>query len=228
MHPLDATLQSACPCVMFPRYGDFQYLPEQSDTHRFLICSDGLYVECRRPWVHLLLKVSDVGIPLPYGTPTPFLNLRLPTRPLIQSLLHFIQRAREISPLEHAAWLTYDPTTATMDYREPLVLSRSRDRIQYHRPAVTQLQLPVIDCHSHGLHPAGFSLEDDQDDVDDAKLSFVVGNLDQPIPSVALRFVGFGFAHDISTWAEALLYPEIQLDQHSKTGENDDSRPSPP
>lgn len=222
MHVLDATLQTACPCVMYPRYGEFQPLPEGCSTHRFLICSDGLYVECRRPWMHALLQVSEIGIPLPYGTPTPFLNINIERPALTKALHHFIRRAREVSPLEHAAWLTYDPSTGAVGYTEPAIISQSRDHISYHRPEATPYRLPVIDCHSHGLHPAGFSADDDKDDVDDAKISFVVGNLDCPTPSLAIRFVGFGFSQDIPDWGHALLYPVSSEQQLSDTGEHDD------
>src|SRR5574337_1932179 len=67
MNVLDATLQAACPCVMCPRYEPLTFL--EGDSHRFLVASDGLYVEVRRPWIHAILKVVDSPIPLPYGQP---------------------------------------------------------------------------------------------------------------------------------------------------------------
>lgn len=206
MNGLDATLQAACPCVMHPRYEPLQLLTE--DTHRFLICGDGLYVEVRRQWLHAMLKVSDVGIPLPYGSPEPFLRVNVETPALIRGLQHFIARAQAVSPLEHAAWLSFDPVSRAIGYIEPQVISRSGAHIQYHRPEVSSHCLPAVDCHSHGIFDAFFSGTDEIDDMDDAKLAFVVGNLDKPQPSVVMRFVGFGFTHDISDWARSLIYAE--------------------
>ncbi len=104
MNPLDATLQAACPTVMVPRYEELTLLND--DSHRFLIADDGLYAEVRRPWIHAILKVMESPIPLPYGQPPGLFDLNLHRRALVGGLQHFIRRAREVSPLEHAAWLT--------------------------------------------------------------------------------------------------------------------------
>lgn len=207
MNMLDATLQAACPCVMCPRYEPLTTLKE--DTHRFLICGDGLHVEVRRPWIHAILKVMDSPIPLPYGQPPKVFALYVHSRALIGGLQHFIRRAREVSPLEHAAWLTFDPIQMAVGYVEPALISQGAGHIQYHRPDATACCLPVVDCHSHGNLPQGafFSNEDDADDmIDDAKLAFVVGNLDKPEVSVVMRFVGFGLSLDLSDWLRALMY----------------------
>ena len=63
MNALDLALQAACPAVMIPRYEPLALLT--SDSHRFLIAGDGMYVEVRRPWLHAVLKVMDSPIPLP-------------------------------------------------------------------------------------------------------------------------------------------------------------------
>lgn len=203
MNPLDTALQAACPCEMVPRYEEL--IPLTEDSHRFLIGGDALYVEVRRPWLHAILKVVDSPIPLPYGTPKPLFAMSLQKRALLGGLQHFISRAREASPVEHAAWLTYDPGQGAVGYTEPEVISRSEGHIQYHRPDASPSCLPVVDCHSHGVAPAFFSATDERDDsTDDAKLAFVVGDLDKPSPSIKMRFVGFGLSVDLSAWAVSL------------------------
>lgn len=207
MNVLDATLQAACPCVMCPRYEPLTFL--EGDSHRFLVASDGLYVEVRRPWIHAILKVVDSPIPLPYGQPPRQFSINLHRSDLVGGLWQFIRRAREASPDEHAAWLTFDPIQVAIGYDEPEIISRGRTHIRYHRPAVTATCLPVVDCHSHGLLPAYFSLTDEMDDrTDDAKLAFVVGNLDRPDVTIAMRFIGFGLSLNLSDWARGLLYAE--------------------
>lgn len=207
MNVLDATLQAACPCVMCPRYEPLALL--EDDSHRFLICGDGLHVEVKRPWLHAILKVMDSPIPLPYGQPPKLFSINIHRRALIDGLQHFIRRAREVSPLEHAAWLTFDPSQMAVGYVEPAVISRSGAHISYHRPDASLVCLPVVDCHSHGILDAFFSDEDEKDDrTDDAKLAFVVGNLDKPNVSVAMRFVGFGLSLDISNWIRGLMYAD--------------------
>ncbi len=207
MNKLDTLLQSTCPCVMCPRYEPLELLA--ADSHRFLIAGDGLYCEVRRPWIHAILKVTSSPIPLPYGQPPELFDLRVHRQDLIAGLGRFIERSRVVAPLEHAAWLTFDPVRNKLDYIEPEVISQGRGHIRYHRPDATPDCLPILDCHSHGNLPEGafFSGEDDGDDLgDDAKLAFVVGNLDQPEVSVVMRFVGFGLTVDLTDFCHQLLY----------------------
>jgi PRTRC genetic system protein A len=220
MNPLDNALQGACPCVMVPRYEPLTLLAE--DSHRFLIAGSGLFVECRRPWIHATLKVVGSPIPLPYGEPPSLFEIKLHRPALVSGLQHFIRRAREASPLEHAAWMTYDSVQGAMGYVEPEVISRGAAHIQYHRPDVTATSLPVVDCHSHGVLPAYFSDVDERDDrTDDAKLAFVVGNLDLPTPSVAMRFVGFGLSIDLSEWIASIFHTEATQTNANAENEND-------
>ena len=127
-----------------------------------------------------------------------------------------------MSPLEHAAWLTFDPAQSAVGYIEPEVISRSADHIKYHRPDATVNCLPVVDAHSHGILPAFFSGTDEEDDrTDDAKLAFVVGNLDKPEVSIAMRFIGFGLSLDISDWAAGILY-SLPISNKSELGTEND------
>ena len=207
VNPLDATLQAACPCVMVPRYEPLALLGD--DSHRFLIGGDALYVEVRRPWIHAILKVTDSPVPLPYGQPPALFSINLHRRALVGGLQHFVRQARDVSPLEHAAWLTFDPVQMAVGYTEPQVISRGEGHILYHRPDATARCLPVVDCHSHGFLPAFFSGTDERDDrTDDAKLAFVVGNLDQPRVTITMRFVGFGLSLDLSEWVSSILYAD--------------------
>lgn len=207
MNSLDQMLQAACPTVMIPRYEELNLL--DTDTHRFLVAHNGLFAEIKRPWLHAVFNVVDSPVPLPYGEAPRLFDIRIQRRALVRGLLHFIRRAKELSPLEHAAWLTYDPVEGAIHYCEPLVVSRSEGHIQYHRPEASPRHLPVVDMHSHGIFPAFFSKTDDEDDrTDDAKLAFVVGNLDSAEVSTRMRFVGLGISEDISKWVMALLHNE--------------------
>jgi PRTRC genetic system protein A len=192
---------------MCPRHEPLALLDTHS--HRFVIGGDGLYLEVHRFWIHVMLKVMDSPIPLPYGRAPEVFSMRLQRHALIGGLRRFIQRARDVSPLEHAAWLTFDPARTALGYLEPAVIARSGGHIRYHRPDAHPHCLPVVDCHSHGVFPAFFSSTDDDDDrTDDAKLAFVAGRLDQPEVSIAMRFVGFGLSVDISDWLRGLLYAD--------------------
>lgn len=223
MNTLDCVLQAACPCVMVPRYEPLSLLAD--DKHRFLAAGDGLYVEVRRPWIHAILKIIGSPISLPYGQPPSLFSINLHRRSLVSGLRHFIHRAREMSPIEHAAWLIYDSIQGAMGYIEPEVVSQGTAHIQYLRPDVTATSLPVVDCHSHGTLAADFSSVDEIDDkTDDAKLAFVVGNLDLAIPSVAMRFTGFGLAIDLSDWVSSILHTTETHQTNTVENENDDAQ----
>ncbi len=222
LNKLDALLQGVCPCVMVPRYEELALLDH--DGHRFLIGSDALHVEVRRPWLHAILTVVDSPVPLPYGNPPQVFSINIQRKALVGCLQHFIRRARDASPQEHAAWLTFEPNDGTLGYVEPDVISRGHGHIQYHRPEVTASCLPTVDCHSHGLLPAFFSSEDERDDrSDDAKLAFVVGSLADANPTIAMRFVGFGLAVDLSEWVRPLLYAD-GLSTDACKGDEDECR----
>lgn len=204
MNQLDLVLQTVCPTVMVGRYEPLALL--DSDGHRFLMAEDGVHVEVLRPWLHVISKVSEVAVKMPYGQVPALFKINLHRRALAAGLRRFIGRAAELAPDEHAAWLTFDPDQGAIGYVEPLVISRGREHIQYRRPDATPSCLPVVDCHSHGTSPAFFSGTDDKDDrTDDAKLAFVVGNLDQPTPSVAMRLSMMGLSIDLSEFVRSIL-----------------------
>ena len=64
MNALDGILQSQVPAVMVPRYEPLE--PIRPDSHRYLVASDGLYLQVDRPWIHGIFKISDTAFPLPY------------------------------------------------------------------------------------------------------------------------------------------------------------------
>jgi PRTRC genetic system protein A len=192
---------------MCPRYGALALL--ETNTHRFIVGTDGLYIEIRRAWAHVILPIAPSSIPLPYGRPPEVFEINLYQGALVHSLRHFIEEAQKNVFQEHAAWLMFDPASQQIGYFEPDVLSCSGSHIHYERPRARVDSLPIVDCHSHGMLEAYFSPRDDSDDLpDDAKLSFVVGNLDRMKPSVAMRFVGLGTNVDLSKWVCSLLYPD--------------------
>jgi PRTRC genetic system protein A len=204
MNPLDASLQAACPCVMVPRHETLP--PLEADGHRFLMGGQALFIEIRRPWVHVVHRIVDIPMPLPYGDPEEKLSLAISRPTLTAALSAFIERARQHFPLEHAAWWNFRSEDATLEYHEPEPLSRGAGHVQYLRPQASASSLPFLDCHSHGIFSAFFSDMDDQDDlVDDLKLAFVVGSLDLEAPSVVMRLVGLGVSLDLSAWTREIL-----------------------
>lgn len=197
MNKLDTTLHAVCPTIMVPCYEDLEPLTESG--HRFLAAKDGLHVELHRPWLHMVFPVAESVIPLPYGGIAPVTNLCFNPRQLSSELNRFIEEARRACPKEHAAWLSFDSGKG-LRYEETTVLSSGDGHIRYKRPSLTGTRTLAVDLHSHGRHPAMWSSVDDIDDVDDAKLAVVVGNLDKKHPSIAARLLALNASIDMSAW----------------------------
>lgn len=190
---------------MVPRYGELQRM--DTDGHRFLVAEDGLYIEARRPWVSAILPAGDSHIRLPYGVATPQVSFSL--RGIIPLLHRFIVAAGAAAPDEHAAWLSSDADGNLM-YEEVGISLMSASAISYQRPKYANMngRVLAVDCHSHGHLPAFFSDEDNRDALDDIKLEVVVGNLDDPVHSIACRLSILGMFVDYSEWLKALVYDD--------------------
>ena len=202
-HPLDAALQAACPCLTVPRFGPF--VPLTGEGERILIASDGVYSECRRPWIHLIERIASCS--LPYGPIQSRLDLILDDGQLAAMVAAFTAQARAAGPVETAAWACLNPLQGHAMNLEPCaVLSAGIGHIRYARPHATPSHLPIIDFHSHGHLPAFFSREDNADDGDHdyLKISVVLGQVDAARPSLVARLTGNQINIEITDWLIAL------------------------
>ena len=202
MNSLDTVLQSEVPMVMVPRYEALP--PIRPNSHRYLSCADGIYLEVDRPWINGVFKVSDCT--LPYGEVSSRFALNIRSGHFAAILHAFVTAARQTSPQEHAAWATFHPEQGDLRYFAPEILSVGHGHVQYARPNASPDSLPAIDLHSHGLLPAFFSQTDNNDDLaDDLKIAIVIGNLDRPEPTAVARLVGLGLNVNISEWVKAFV-----------------------
>ncbi len=133
LDPRDAALQASCPAVMVPRFGEMEFLTESG--HRFLVAGDGIWMEARRPWLHLFLPVGPAlpGVALPYGTLEPKILYAFDKIPQTL-LLRFEEEARKALPLEHAAWIVWNEASRFMSYREMVDMDAGKGGIRFDRP----------------------------------------------------------------------------------------------
>lgn len=193
---LDVALYDSAPTLAVPKHAQFEALQEIG--HRFLASADGLFVEIRRPWLHLIRQVSKFpaeGPRPPYGTIAETCELtfgRLPAAlPLIAG---FAAEALDSLPNEHAAWIVWNDQSQLLEYIALKPSEASPGHIKYERPQLAAHLSLVIDIHSHGASPAFFSATDDQDDRGEVKFACVVGNLGEEgsLPSIAMRLCALG------------------------------------
>ena len=65
LDPRDRLLQRHAPAIMVPRHGVLA-LPHKPG-HRFLVASDGMWLEVLRPWLHARVHLGHSEMPLPFG-----------------------------------------------------------------------------------------------------------------------------------------------------------------
>lgn len=185
MNQLDTILQQSFPTVMVPRHE--QLAPLQENGERFLVCRTGLFIEVRRPWLHMLLPLceQDTHV-IPYGDIVPSVEFSFGKLP--QELIsRFIEDARAVFPNEVGAWLIWNDRDKKLEYRLLDTIVASPSYLEMSLPSLEDHESRAVELHSHGIYEAGFSPKDDKDDHAEIKISGVVGDLGRETPSLAFR-----------------------------------------
>jgi PRTRC genetic system protein A len=174
LHPIDIALQTAVPTIMVPLHGEFTELANHG--HRFLASSNGLWLEARRAWLYLrwpLIQKSAVA--MPYGTVQKAIQIARAPRELVSE---FIRHARDVCPLECAAWIVWNAETDTWKLVLITPTTATPQFVSFQRPRLGDNEHLVVDLHSHGRINAFFSQQDDIDDRGEYKVAGVFGRLD--------------------------------------------------
>lgn len=207
-YDLDSKLWDSAPTVAVPKFAAFKELEEVG--HRFLATAEGLFVEVRRPWLHVIQPVAPLNgqtVRPPYGTVQPKVKLAFERLGAIFPMVRtFIEAARETAPNEHAAWVIWDSRTGDLQYRELSITNASPGAISYDRPVLEAHESLVVDLHSHGTTAAFFSSTDNQDDAGEVKIACVVGDLvDGKTPSIQFRLCALGMFLPLNVPASAVV-----------------------
>ena len=175
------------PTLMQPLHGESLPKPE-TGKHRFVIASDGVYVEAINPVLEVRLPVAKSTIKLPYGQISAvgvcLVNGQIPKR-ILQDVC---EKTFLCVPNEWAGLVVWDKIRSEYALYEPDTISFSNRHISYRNVLPDKYEL-VIDLHSHGNMPAFFSKTDDQSDIGGFYIAGVVGNCDSGEPTFATRIV---------------------------------------
>jgi PRTRC genetic system protein A len=191
----DAALQTLTPSVMVPKFGSLE--PMSQSGQRYLLASDGLWVEVKRPWLDLVVPLAKQTVmPMPYGNLKQKMQFNFGTLPT-SFLRKFINEARAHLPNECAAWFIWDEETELMRFEMLGADHASSVEIDYLCPILTEGEHVVADIHSHGTASASYSLQDNFDDRTEVKLVIVVGNVDTDTPSIKMRLCANGYFADL-------------------------------
>ncbi|SAK89328.1 hypothetical protein AWB82_06254 [Caballeronia glebae] len=211
LNPADAALQRSFPTVMVPRREPVA--PMQSTGERLIIGENGVFLEIDLPWLSVVRRIAHYTVPtaIPYGKVAESTELRCGAVPP-ELIGEFVTMARAAHPLETGAWIVWNAETKQFRLAPVRVLSQGTGSLKYERPDLSADELRVIDCHSHGAHPAFFSSTDDDDDRHETKFAFVVGNCASSVPTMAMRLCAKGIFEDVerlpSSWYAAAKLKE--------------------
>ncbi|MDN0082347.1 PRTRC system protein A [Crenobacter sp. SG2305] len=190
LNPLDAALQASAPVLMVPKFEPMTWLEESG--HRFLLSANGLWLEVRRSWLHLVWPLAEQSaVAMPYGELKKRCQIAGGTLPS-DLIRRFVAEAQASPELETAAWILWDACSQAYRYQDLEVIDVSEDHIEYHRPALSDAEELALDLHSHGRGDAYFSPKDDKDDRGEVKVSLVVGRCHTATPTLMARICAVG------------------------------------
>lgn len=184
MDKRDIALQRSCPTSVVPLFSEFAV--SEHIGSRILMASNGVFLEVTRQWGYFRRKVGDLGVTVPYGEIQDVTKLSIPSLPR-QLLLDFNQLAIKNANVEIGASIVWNEKTNAYRLLQSTSLASSSDLLHYKMADLEAGDHLIIDCHSHSHHPAFFSGEDDLDDKNCVKFSYVVGNCNLNQVSVAMR-----------------------------------------
>lgn len=191
MHLADIALQQSFPSVMVPRHGPLAAMERPGE--RLLIAANGIFLEIARPWLRVVRRLGAFQhrTAIPYGEAEAATELHCGRVPA-HLIGEFAAMARAAHPKETGAWIVWNGASAAFRLIPVRILEHSGGHLKYERPVLAGDDVLVVDCHSHGCHPAFFSATDDADDCHDVKFAFVIGNCAAMTPSMALRLCAKG------------------------------------
>ena len=168
--PRDRFLTAQAPLLPMPRFGALP--PPPIGGHQYVGAADGLYVQARHHGIETTAPLTRIA--LPYGPLQP--ALRLSGGPIPPEIVHSMARAAVAAcPLEWAGVVQWDEAARHYDLSFPRIIARSEGEITYDTQHIDPERVVCI-VHSHGHHPAFFSIKDDSTDRSGLYVAAVLGN----------------------------------------------------
>lgn len=158
----DRIMQKACPTVMVPAHSPLPGITPGS--YRFLMASDGLWIEALAGWGHFRYPLWISQRPLPYGPLESMTELTagaVPTGLIELCRKEALEKARFRK--EWAGWIVWRED-AGYEYLPLEILQETGISVQYRFPVLPSGTWLAMDLHSHPFDMAHFSDTDDHDD----------------------------------------------------------------
>lgn len=181
---------------MIPTFLKTGDLPEPQLPLYYLLAANGLFMVRK---TELFTSVSRVFRPQGLGWQDPALALafgKVP-RAVMEQVYGFFDWAWRRWCSEAIVFLYYSPSAGVFRVDAPpqtiylcrrLGAWRAEGRVAYRSMPRPDGFLKLGDLHSHGAHPAFFSMQDDRDDCEEG-LKIVMGHIDRRRPETEVSFV---------------------------------------
>lgn len=174
--PRDYAICGLTPTLVAPHFSALPPVP--INHYRFVMASNGLFLQARNRALNVTLRMGDVPARLPYGPMQE--SVELIDGPLPYPLFETMRElALGAAPREWAGIVVFDPDAGRYRLVEPAVTSASAAHITYDTRAFDD-EFVVLDIHSHGYGQAFFSRTDDESDQSGIKLATVLGHCREP------------------------------------------------
>jgi len=184
MSNMDEALLKAFP--LLPASASGQQQPAADFGTRYLVGRYGVSREVTLPWIRACQLIAPSALTLPYGVVPDAVEFRC--GPIPGAVVReFVADAKSAYPLEIAGVFLWNEAEDNWRYARREATTASGSHIEYEEVRAGDGEHIVVDVHSHGLHTAFFSAEDDADDAGAMKVSLVLGNLDQERPTSKMR-----------------------------------------
>ena len=189
MDSRDIALQSSCPVVAMPRYGQLLDLPDMGNGQRVIVAANGVFVQVKLDWLDCVQRLMPCrpGMPLPYGHVQERLAFSFGVLP-IRLIEVFVEEGRCALPDEAAGVLIYSRGTRRLRLAMCDAVRSSPVRIDYCLPVLEDDEAVAVDLHTHGCGMPFWSEVDDRDDLG-IKVAGVFGCLHHERPKAEFRLV---------------------------------------
>lgn len=178
---LDQVLQRHTPVVMVPLHGEF--VPMTEVGHRFLAAKDGLWLEVRRSWLHLLWPMARQDtVPMPFGGLERKVEVAFGRMPM-DVLEAFMADAVAAYPNEVGGVVVWDERTGEVSYRTRETVEAGVGHLRAMWPRLEEGESVVMDLHSHGELPPYFSATDRSDTGTEVVIAGVLGRVGSERPA---------------------------------------------
>lgn len=190
MDKRDLALQLSCPVTSMPMFSPLP--PLEQNGERIIIGRNGTFLEVRRPWARIVTQVGPtLATTVPFGDVAEVIEYTAGKLPR-WLLGKFAEWAQAQSNVEIGAVITWNEVTGEYLLRRSKSNHATSSFLSYTLPDLEEGEHIVVDCHSHSTGEAFFSDEDDKDDRDAMKFSFVVGDCHTSNPSSVARLCARG------------------------------------